>query len=204
VCQVLSSTDGITHGEIQVVENEEAERLRKIHEREGVKSLWDQLQDQKDKQQEAYDEHTKLIMGAPRGLDDEDVDHLDSVTKQKRDLAESREAEDDVSASMFALAQQQHVISSLPVEVAKANPDDGTPDAAAVAAARAPPPALATSLVGKVKIKPKKKNAGAGGLDAKKATKKQKRAEASPATSPSPAPAAAASLVAYDSDDNSS
>ena len=66
--EVISSADGINHEVSEKIENEEAERLRRRHEQDGQKSLYDQLAEQKEKMQEAYDEQTKLIFAPPRGL----------------------------------------------------------------------------------------------------------------------------------------
>ena len=64
--EVISSADGINHEVSEKIENEEAERLRRRHEQDGQKSLYDQLAEQKEKMQEAYDEQTKLIFAPPQ------------------------------------------------------------------------------------------------------------------------------------------
>ena len=91
---VLSSTDGVSHNEERPIESAEAESLRK---RDGTaKPLFEQLQYNRDKQQEQYDDIGKAMRGS-RTLDDEDCAHLDSVeavrAERERRMQQSIEEE---------------------------------------------------------------------------------------------------------------
>ena len=197
--EVISSADGINHEVSEKIENEEAERLRRRHEQDGQKSLYDQLAEQKEKMQEAYDEQTKLIFAPPRGLDEEELAHLQDVEERRLNSTARRDAEYETEVSLFALQQQRHV----------AAPAEPPPPALAAAPPRradAPPPPAPT-------IKRKKKQAAGGAEKGGKRAKSASDADAAePGAAPrpagggsaaaaAPAPAASAlSLLAYGSD----
>jgi len=114
---VLSSTDGISHNEEKPIESAEAERAR----RSGIgtsKPLFEQLQYNRDKAQEQYDEVTKSMRGT-RTLDDEDCAHLDLIeeAKAERERQIQRSIDEEVAQFRAARADRSVLGSSLNDEV---------------------------------------------------------------------------------------
>ena len=62
--EILSSADGLSHGETQVLETDEVRAARAAG-GGGGKTLYEQLEAEREKQQEAYDANTKAL-GAGR------------------------------------------------------------------------------------------------------------------------------------------
>ena len=60
--EILSSADGLSHGETQVLETHEARGARG----RGGKTLYEQLEAEREKQQEAYDANTKALFSSAR------------------------------------------------------------------------------------------------------------------------------------------
>ena len=58
--EILSSADGLSHGETQVLETDEVRAARAAG-GGGGKTLYEQLEAEREKQQEAYDANTKAL-----------------------------------------------------------------------------------------------------------------------------------------------
>jgi hypothetical protein len=91
---VLSSTDGVSHNEERPIESKEAISLRKNA--TSWKPLFEQIQYNRDREREQYEEISKAMRGT-RTLDDEDCAHLDSVSavrmERERRIQQSVEEE---------------------------------------------------------------------------------------------------------------
>ena len=70
--EILSSADGLSHGETQVLETDEVRAARAAG-GGGGKTLYEQLEAEREKQQEAYDANTKALFSPGEVLDAEDV-----------------------------------------------------------------------------------------------------------------------------------
>jgi predicted patatin/cPLA2 family phospholipase len=97
---VLSSEDGVDFSKETAIENEETRLARLDAERASRKSLYEQLEEQKQKKQADYEAVTKQIFAPPKALDDEEFDFLQSMSNQKSrkeeevKLKEQQELED--------------------------------------------------------------------------------------------------------------
>jgi predicted patatin/cPLA2 family phospholipase len=80
---VLSSEDGVDFSKETTIENEETRLARLEAERASRKSLYEQLEEQKQKKQADYEAVTKQIFAPPKALDDEEFDFLQSLSNQK-------------------------------------------------------------------------------------------------------------------------
>ena len=127
--EVLSSTDGLSHGETTTLETEEVAAAKRLQASSSGQTLYDQLEAEKAKQQEAYDANTKAIFAPNQALDDEDVEFFEA---EKRRRASAVAARDEIEASEFASAR-----ASLAARAPEAPP--------AVKIAAAPPKAPARS-----------------------------------------------------------
>lgn len=116
---VLSSTDGVSHNEERPIESAEAVRLRNNN--DGAKPLFEQIQFNRDREKEQYEEISKAMRGT-RTLDDEDCAHLDSVAavRMDRERRIQQSIEEEVAefkAARGLLAQEALVdASSLALE----------------------------------------------------------------------------------------
>lgn len=106
---VLSSTDGVSHNEERPIESKEALSLRKNT--TGVKPLFEQIQFNRDREREQYEEISKSMRGT-RTLDDEDCAHLDSVSavRMERERRIQQSVEEEVAE--FKAARELLVQSS--------------------------------------------------------------------------------------------
>lgn len=86
--EILSSSDGLSHGESRSVGEA-------VESKSSGLSLFEQLSAQKEKEKEAYDAKTKLIFAPPQGLDDGDVDFF---TEQERKKVRSDDEKVQVEA----------------------------------------------------------------------------------------------------------
>ena len=66
--EILSSADGLSHGETQVLETDEVRAARAAG-GGGGKTLYEQLEAEREKQQEAYDANTKALFSPGEVLD---------------------------------------------------------------------------------------------------------------------------------------
>lgn len=100
--EVLSSTDGLSHGETEKLETDEVAAAKRLQDCSSGKTLFDQLEAEKAKQQEAYDANTKAIFAPNQALDDEEVEFFESEKKRE---AFALAARDEIEASEFASAR---------------------------------------------------------------------------------------------------
>lgn len=116
---VLSSTDGVSHNEERPIESKEAVSLRKNA--SSVKPLFEQIQYNRDREREQYEEISKAMRGT-RTLDDEDCAHLDSVSavrmERERRIQQSVEEElAEFKAARELLLQSTSTHTSIMSEV---------------------------------------------------------------------------------------
>ena len=98
--EILSSADGLSHGETQVLETDEVRAARAAG-GGGGKTLYEQLEAEREKQQEAYDANTKALFSPGEVLDAEDVAFYEA---EQRRAAAARAARAEDEASEFAAA----------------------------------------------------------------------------------------------------
>ena len=202
--EVLSSTDGLSHGETTTLETEEVAAAKRQQACSSGKTLrasrvprdpagrarrktaeflrYEQLEAEKAKQQEAYDANTKAIFAPNQALDDEDVEFFESEQRRRRQALAAR---DEVEASAFERLREGAGAAA-------------PPPALKIAAAPSKPPAPPAPPLSKIRRRP----AGA-------AAPAQKRARADAAgdagdagDAASPAPNPLASLACYDDSDS--
>jgi hypothetical protein len=103
---VLSSDDGIAFSKETALESDEARKVRLEKERAAQKPLYQQLAEQNERKQEEYDKISKLLFGAPRGLDDEDYAFVTALeeTKNAHRARLLAEEESDVAEFKRSLA----------------------------------------------------------------------------------------------------
>ena len=99
--EILSSADGLSHGETQVLETDEVRAARAAG-GGGGKTLYEQLEAEREKQQEAYDANTKALFSPGEVLDAEDVAFYEA---EQRRAAAARAARAEDEASEFAAAR---------------------------------------------------------------------------------------------------
>jgi len=110
--EILSSADGVSMGESKRLESPEADEALKLNGR--GKSLFEQLSEQKDKEQESYDATTKLIFAPPKGLDDEEVAFfMSEETRRRAALKTRKESELDAFAAARAEFDDRDLQKSL-------------------------------------------------------------------------------------------
>ena len=100
--EILTSKDGVSFTESEKVDSKEVSEARR--ENRPGKSLYDQLEAQKEKQQEAYDEHTKAIYAPPRGLEDDDVNFFRDQELRHR---QAQRAEEKLEVDAFSAARAE-------------------------------------------------------------------------------------------------
>lgn len=91
--EILTSTDGLSHGESKkLVTNAQSSS--------SGKTLFQQLEEQKDRQKEAYDAVTKQIFAPPQSLAEDDVAFYEA--QAKRDAARDQDQIDAFAAARAA------------------------------------------------------------------------------------------------------
>ncbi|KAJ8611955.1 hypothetical protein CTAYLR_004395 [Chrysophaeum taylorii] len=86
--EILSSNDGLSHGESKTLETEEVLAAKRGG---SGKTLFEQLEEHKARQQEAYDANTRLIFAPPQSLDNEDVAFFEAEATRRREAARERD-----------------------------------------------------------------------------------------------------------------
>ena len=92
--EILSSADGLSHGETQVLETDEVRAARAAG-GGGGKTLYEQLEAEREKQQEAYDANTKALFSPGEVLDAEDVAFYEEEQRRAA-AARAARAEDEL------------------------------------------------------------------------------------------------------------
>ena len=92
--EILSSADGLSHGETQVLETDEVRAARAAG-GGGGKTLYEQLEAEREKQQEAYDANTKALFSPGEVLDAEDVAFYEAEQRRAA-AARAARAEDEL------------------------------------------------------------------------------------------------------------
>jgi len=187
---VLESTDGIGYNTETVTESAEAALVRKRAGDGSAKPLFEQLQKNIDDKQEAHDQKYSESFSGTRGLDEEDVGHLDELKKKRRVKRAEIKKKEIAELDEFRLARaDKSLVVSLAVEDGAA---EITTKAPAVASAVAPVKAKPAII-----IKKKKKRVSDDG-----GTKKKKTKVAAPVRAPAPAAALGGLLGAYSDSDS--
>ena len=104
--EILSSADGLSHGETQVLETDEVRAARAAG-GGGGKTLYEQLEAEREKQQEAYDANTKALFSPGEVLDAEDVALTVRVTQALVSFA-------PLAFKLFCAARQNAVLRRSP------------------------------------------------------------------------------------------
>lgn len=91
--EILSSTDGLSHGESKKL-------VADVQSSSSSKTLFQQLEEQKDRQKEAYDAVTKQIFAPPQSLAEDDVAFYEA--QAKRDATRDQDQVDAFAAARAA------------------------------------------------------------------------------------------------------
>lgn len=111
---VLSSTDGISHNEEKEIENKEVDAVRKNA--SSSKSLFEQLRENQEKDEETQAEQQKSIMRGTLALDEEDVAHLDALRKSKDETERKKRTEVDQELALFRAAKEERLTGQVIVD----------------------------------------------------------------------------------------
>ena len=112
VATSVLTSDGIDGGKEEALETEEARRSRKEAEEAGRKPLFEQLRMIKEKQQEDFDNNTRLMYGPQMALTEEDADFLGDVERTRAKAMEARAVTEQRALEAFRAARSQLVVSS--------------------------------------------------------------------------------------------
>mmetsp|Transcript_26022 Transcript_26022/g.32770 ORF Transcript_26022/g.32770 Transcript_26022/m.32770 type:complete len:188 (-) Transcript_26022:844-1407(-) len=113
--EILSSSDGISHSE--------SKRVESVDVISRGRTLFEQLKEQKEKQQKEYETNTKLIFAPPKGLEQDDVAFIEAEAKKQKSLTlvAEKETEREI-AKAFESTTRDHfpvIVRSHPVKVKK-------------------------------------------------------------------------------------
>lgn len=111
---VLSSTDGISHNEETEIENKEVDAVRKNA--SSSKSLFEQLRENQDTEEEKKAEMQQKIMRGTMALDEEDVAHLDALQKSKNESELKKRTELEQELAMFRAAKEERLAGQVVVD----------------------------------------------------------------------------------------
>jgi predicted patatin/cPLA2 family phospholipase len=101
---VLSSENGLEYSKEEAIDNDETKMARIEADRASRKTLFEQLEEQKQKKQADYDAVTKQIFAPPKALDDEEFGFLDSLANRKRAEEEQRKIKEEEQLEAFRIA----------------------------------------------------------------------------------------------------
>mmetsp|Transcript_27895 Transcript_27895/g.36289 ORF Transcript_27895/g.36289 Transcript_27895/m.36289 type:complete len:229 (+) Transcript_27895:38-724(+) len=116
---ILSSKDGVGYHEEERKETDEVKLAEKRQKEGSSKPLYMQLAEQQEKKQEEYDAVTKLIFSGPRKLDEEDVEHYESLAEKRQKAFELKRKQEEDSISSFTAEQKMRVIKTVKEPQAK-------------------------------------------------------------------------------------
>jgi hypothetical protein len=111
---VLSSTDGISHNEETEIENKEVDAVR--NNASSSKSLFEQLRENQDTEEEKKAEMQQKIMRGTMALDEEDVAHLDALQKSKNVSELKKRTELDQELALFRAAKEERLAGQVVVD----------------------------------------------------------------------------------------
>jgi FAM192A/Fyv6, N-terminal domain len=84
------------------LEDEEEHKKRLAKEKAAhSRTLWEQLEEQKEKKKEEYDAVTKQIFAPPKGLDEEEVAYLEGVAAKAKSKERARAEEEERELAAF-------------------------------------------------------------------------------------------------------
>jgi len=175
---VLTSSDGISHDNETIVESAEAKRVRELAGDGTAKPLFQQLQKNADEKQEMHDKRHAETFSGTRGLDEEDVGHLDELVRKRREkqLEIKKGVDEELNAFRLARADKALVVSLGVEETTKRSAVNGTKKTEAVPEQK---PAAKSKIV---VLKKKKKRARADNdTDADADTDTKKKVAKAPA-----------------------
>jgi hypothetical protein len=101
---VLSSENGLEYSKEEAIDNDETKMARIEADRASRKTLFEQLEEQKQKKQADYDAITKQIFAPPKALDDEEFGFLDSLVNRKQAQEEQRKLKEEEQLESFRSA----------------------------------------------------------------------------------------------------
>lgn len=88
------------------LEDEEAHKKRLEKEKAAhSRTLWEQLEEQKEKKKAEYDAVTKQIFAPPKALDEEEASYLDGILEQEKARERRRAEEEERELAAFSLAR---------------------------------------------------------------------------------------------------
>jgi len=122
---VLSSSDGVSHNEEVAVESSEATALRN---RGETKSLFAQLQENKDLEAEAEEERRKEMREAML-LNEEDCAHLDAIDNAKRERRKAQKKMEEEEIALFRAAKSYMEVGKEESDLSKSTAVDESNEA---------------------------------------------------------------------------
>eukprot|EP00624_Nannochloropsis_granulata_P000475 evm.model.NODE_11811_length_10454_cov_19.500383.4 len=109
---VLSSDDGLSY-KTEQLEDEEAHKKRLDKEKAAHgRTLWEQLEEQKDKKKAEYDAVTKQIFAPPKALDEGEASYLQGILEQEKMRDRRRAEEEERELAAFSLARANRDLGS--------------------------------------------------------------------------------------------
>lgn len=90
------------------LEDEEEHKKRLAKEKAAhSRTLWEQLEEQKDKKKEEYDAITKKIFAPPKALDEEEVAYLEGVAAKEKSKERARAEEEERELAAFGKEEER-------------------------------------------------------------------------------------------------
>ncbi|GAB5031277.1 Hypothetical protein NocV09_00501450 [Nannochloropsis oceanica] len=109
---VMSSDDGLSY-KTEQLEDEEAHKKRLDKEKAAHgRTLWEQLEEQKDKKKAEYDAVTKQIFAPPKALDEAEASYLQGILEQEKMRDRRRAEEEERELAAFSLARANRDLGS--------------------------------------------------------------------------------------------
>ena len=96
---VLSSSDGVDFNVETKLETEEVKEARKAAERAANKPLFQQLAEREEAKKIEYDLNTRRMNAPPKALDEEDVNHLNSLAEKEQTEKQARLEQEELEQS---------------------------------------------------------------------------------------------------------
>jgi hypothetical protein len=118
--------------------------------------LYEQLEENKAKQEAEYDAVTKALFAPPKGLDEDEAQHINDMEDLKRSRRESIQQQDALALDSFKLARMSVTVSSIREPATQTTLGSSSAPGTGV---RVPPPVVKAAPI-EAKIKVKKRRVG--------------------------------------------
>lgn len=102
---VLSSSDGVDFNVETKLETEEVKEARKAAERAANKPLFQQLAEREEAKKMEYDLNTRRMNAPPKALDEEDVNHLNSLAEKEQTDKQARLEQEELELEAFRVSR---------------------------------------------------------------------------------------------------